>query len=134
MHARLPSFAFAAAAALVLTACSPSASVEGPGSGKLTLYKPSAVSVHRGGMTKTDIRIARSGLQGDVAIRFSNLPAGVDVVESDNRIVGEAGTYTLRARDDAALVEGHSAEVTASAGPGNIAVTEAILVDVTARE
>jgi len=121
-------------AALALAGCSKSASVEGEGSTKLTLVKPSAVTVQRGAMAKADIKIKRQNLVGDVTIRFTNLPKGVDVVEADSRIVGDDGSYTLRAAEDADLVEKHSATVTATAGPGNISVSEPIDINVKVKE
>lgn len=116
----------AALAAFAIAGCSRSSTVEGTGQSKLTLVKPSAVTLERGGMAKSDIKIRRENLAGDVTIRFDRLPKGVDVVESDNKIVGDSGSYTLRARQDADLVQNYAADVTASAGPGNISVTEPI--------
>jgi hypothetical protein len=115
---------------LVLAACAKTASVEGEGSRKLTLVRPAAVTVHRGGMAKADIEIRRQEIPGEVTIRFANLPRGVDVVESDSKIVGEKGSYTLRATDTADLVENHASDVTASAGPGSIAVSQPININV----
>lgn len=121
-------------AAFVLAGCSESTSVVGEGSKKLTLIKPAAVTVHRGGMAKADIQIKRTDLAGEVTIRFTNLPKGVDVVEADSKIVGDKGSYTLRAGDAADLVENHSATVTATAGPGSISVSEPININVRAKE
>jgi hypothetical protein len=120
----------AAIAAFALAGCNKSASVENQAGGTLKLAKPAAVTVHRGGMTKTDIKISRQSLAGDVTIRFTNLPKGVDVVESDSKIVGDTGSYTIRAGDAADLVENFSADVTASGGPGNISVSEPINISV----
>lgn len=135
-HTLLAAFAFAAVAltAVSLTACSKSATVEGEGTGKLTLVKPGNVTLHRGGMAKADIKIKRQDLLGDVTIRFSNLPSGVDVVETDSRIVGDAGSYTLRASETADLVENYAVEVTATAGPGSIAVSQPMNVSVKLKE
>ena len=120
----------ASLSALVLAGCGGSASVEGEKTSKLTLVKPSSVTVVRGGMAKADIKITRTSLPGDVTIRFTNLPKGVDIVETDSKIVGDQGTYTLRAGDGADLVENYSTSVTASAGPGNISVSESININV----
>ena len=124
----------AAVAAFALVGCSKAASVQGPGTGKLTLDKPAAVSVHRGGMAKATVNIKRQDLVGDVTIRFTNLPKGVEVVESDSKIVGEQGVYTLRAAEEADLVENFSADVTASAGPGNVSVSQPINISVKPKE
>ena len=121
----------AAIAAFALAGCTKSASVENQMSGKLTLSPPTAVTVQRGGMSKAEIQISRQDLTGDVAIRFTNLPNGVDIVESDSKIVGDFGTFTLRATDTADLVENFSADVTASGGPGNVSVSAPISISVT---
>jgi hypothetical protein len=124
------SFAAVSLAAFSLAACSKSATVQDKGGGSLTLVKPDAVVLHRGEMVKTDIKIRREDLAGDVTIRFSNLPSGVDVVESDSKIVGDRGSYTLRASDTADLVEKHAAQVTATGGPGAVGVSEPFTISV----
>jgi hypothetical protein len=113
-----------------LAGCGEQASVAGESGARLTLEKPASVTLRRGGMTKAEVRIGRRDLAGEVAVRFSNLPKGVDVVDADSRIVGDHGSYTLRASADADLVEKHAAEVTVTGGPGNISVTQSIDIDV----
>ena len=120
-----------AIASLALAGCAKDATVEGKTHEKLTLKDPSDVTIERGGTAKIDIDITRKDLQGDVAISFSKLPAGVDVVDVSNKIVGEEGTYTLRASPTADLVEKSVATVTAT-GPGGIAVTQSF--DVTVKD
>src|SRR4051812_22006967 len=66
----------------------PSASVQGEGTSKLTLDKPSDVTLRRGEMRKIDVRVRRHDMPGDVTIAFSDLPAGVDVVELSGRLMG----------------------------------------------
>ena len=85
-------------------------------------------------MAKATVNIKRQDLVGDVTIRFTNLPKGVEIVESDSKIVGEQGIYTLRAGEDADLVENFSADVTASAGPGNVSVSQPININVKPKE
>jgi hypothetical protein len=67
-----------------------------------------------------------------VTIRFTNLPKGVTVVDSDSKIVGDQGSYTLKAGDSADLVANHAATVTASADPGNISVSQSVVINVEA--
>ena len=119
-----------AIAALALAGCAESATVGGTAGKKLTLVKPAAVTLHRGGMAKADIQIRREDLAGEVGIRFSNLPRGVDVVETDARIVGDRGSYTLRAGDTADLVQNFSASVTATGGQGGHSVSESFDISV----
>ena len=130
-HMLLAAFALAA---IALAGCSKSASVQGEGTGKLTLVKPAAVTLHSGGMAKADLKIKRENLPGEVSIRFANLPKGVDVVETDSKIVGDTGSYTLRASETADLVENSVVDVTASAGPGNIAVSQQMNLSVKQKE
>ena len=121
-------FAFAA---LALGGCEKSATVTGDANEKLTLKQPAAVTVERGGTARTEIEIKRNGVTGEVAVSFSNLPKGVEVVDAANKIVGDRATYTLRASDSADLVEKSAARVTASAA-GGIAVSQSI--DVTVKQ
>jgi hypothetical protein len=127
-------FVVVSLAALALAGCAKAASVTSEGGEKLSLDKPAAVTVHRGGMAKAEIKIKRQNLPGDVSIRFTNLPKGVDIVESDSKIVGDRGSYTLRAGETADLVENFAADVTASAGPGNISVSEPMNISVKAKD
>jgi hypothetical protein len=56
------------------------------------------VEHRRGGTAKADVRTERDELSGDVAIRFAGLPSGVDVVDADDKIVGDQGARPLRSR------------------------------------
>ena len=128
-------FLVAIAATFALAAgCSERASVEGKGGSKLTLVQPDAVTLERGGLARTDVQIKRQNLAGEVSIRFTDLPRGVTIVDSGSKIVGDEGTYTLKASETADLVENHSATVTATAGPGDIAVSQPIIINVKERK
>jgi hypothetical protein len=117
-------------AALAFAGCAKEdATVEGKSHEKLTLEKPSDVTIERGGTAKVDLDISRKDLTGDVTVTFSKLPAGVDVVDASNRIVGDEGTYTLTASPTADLVEKSAAQVTATAA-GGISVTQTFNVTV----
>jgi hypothetical protein len=117
--------------ALLVAGCSKTAEVQGEGSRKLSLEKPGSMTIERGGLAKAGIKIRRQDIAGDVRIAFTNLPRGVEVVESDKRIVGDEGSYTFRASETAELVENHVADVTASTGPGNLAVAQPFTISVT---
>jgi hypothetical protein len=119
----------ALAALTCFASCRKEATVEGKSHEKLTLKVPADVTIERGGTATVDIDITRKDLAGDVAVAFSKLPAGVDVVDASNRIVGDEGTYTLRASPTADLVKDSVATVTAT-GPGGIAVTQTMKVTV----
>lgn len=120
-----------ALAALALAGCEKKTVVEGQGGAKLELDKPGNVTVTRGEMEKVKVKISRKNLPGDVAIRFEKLPKGIDVVEPDNRILGDGteATYTLRAAADADLVENSAADVIAT-GPTDISARQTFNVSV----
>jgi hypothetical protein len=90
---------------------------------KLTLTKPSGVTLRRGETDKVDIKIGRENLTGDVRIKFDKLPKGVEIVDADQRLVGDKATFTLRALGDADIVNDFNAQVTAI-GPDGMAVSE----------
>jgi len=128
---RLVTTIAAALTGLTLAACGRS-TVEGAAGAKLTLYEPAAVVLQRGGTAKTDIKIARNSLPGDVKIAFTNLPKGVELVDADAKIAGDdgtGGTFTLGASDTADLVENSVAKVTATGGDA-IGVTRTISITV----
>ena len=129
-HRFATTIAAAALAGLSLAACGKS-TVEGAAGTKLSLYEPQAVVLHRGGTAKTDIKITRTSLPGDVKIKFTNLPKGVALVESDldARIAGNDGTFMLSASENADLVENSVAQVTATGGD-DIGVTKPISITV----
>lgn len=115
--------------ALALPSCGNSSTVTGTSGAQLTLQAPDAITLERGGTATTELEIERHALTGDVSIRFADLPQGVDVVDSGSKIVGDRGTYTLRASESAALVEKSIAQVTAS-GANGIAITQPLSISV----
>lgn len=100
---------------------------------KLTLEPVSKLVVEQGGMAKADVRLTRQACPGDVSVRFDKLPRGVEVLDSDQKIPGDAAAFTLKAADGADLVANHVAQITAS-GPGGIAVSEPIEITVTEKK
>ncbi len=100
---------------------------------KLTLVQPAGVTLERGGMAKADIQIRRQDCPGDVTIRFDKLPYGVLVVDSTQKMPGDAAAFTLKASEAADLVANHVAQVTAS-GPGGISVSGPMEITVTEKK
>jgi hypothetical protein len=109
-------------------ACERGASVTGE-QGKLSLSKPRAVIVQRGGTGQADIAITRMNVPGEIKVSFADLPRGVTMTETTNTIAGDGGSFTLRANDSADLVEHHVAQVTVTGSDGT-AVTQPIEVTV----
>ena len=100
------------------------------GDKKLTLTKPSNVTIHRGGTEDLTIRIGREGFREKVKVGFSNLPKGVEVTNRDMEIAADqtSGTFTLKANDDAELVT-KEATVTVT-GPDGLQASENFQVTV----
>ena len=116
-------------ALLALTAgCERAASVSGE-RGKMTLSRPRAVVVQRGGDGQADIAISRINLPGEVTVKFADLPRGVEVTDTKDTIAGDGGSFTLHATDSADLVEHHVAQVTVT-GSNGTAVTQPIEITV----
>lgn len=101
----------------------------------LTLTKPVDQSIERGTTNKIRIAIDRENFSGDVEVDFMDLPSGVEVVEDDEKIMAgdDSRDFTLRAKDDAALVEGHMARVSVKT-PDGATATESFKVTVEANE
>jgi hypothetical protein len=97
-----------------------STSVNARGDKKLTLTRPSNVSVARNGNVEVTVKIARDGFRDPVAVTFSELPKGVEWKDKDNKIAAEgtSGTFTLHAREDAPLVGNHDVRVTVTGPDG----------------
>jgi hypothetical protein len=115
--------------AALLAACDRGASVSGEKGGRLTLSRPRAVIVQRGGDGQADIALTRINLPGEVKVKFADLPRGVDVTDTKNTIAGDGGSFTLHATDSADLVEHHVAQVTVTGSDGT-AVTQPIEITV----
>jgi len=122
-------------AAVFVTACSKSATTVIPGEPdrKLTLIQPAKVTLERGGMAKTDVKLKRQALSGDVTVKFDKLPKGVEVIDAGQKIPGDGAAFTLKAGEDADLVANYSARITAE-GPGGITVSEPFDITVTEKK
>jgi hypothetical protein len=120
-----------AAAAFAGGACSKSdtAVIPGQPERKLTLTQPAKVTLERGGMAKTDVKIKRQALTGDVTVRFDKLPKGVEVIDAGQKIPGDGAAFTLKAGDEADLVANYVAKITAE-GPDGITVSEPLEITV----
>ena len=120
-------------ALLVAMGCESESEVRSPAGAKLTLEKPNDVTIERGGTADVDVRIGRENLAGEISVKFGDLPAGVTVVDADKKIVGNEGTYMLRAAADAALVANQQAKVTVT-GPSGMGMAETFMITVKERE
>ena len=113
--------------------CKSESTVVAKTGGKLTLEKPVDVTITRGGQAEVKITIKRENLEGPVSVQFAALPSGVTVADGDKKIVGNEGTYNLKAADTADLGGGHQGQVTAK-GPEGVSATETFKIAVKAKE
>jgi hypothetical protein len=105
------------------------ATVRGPAGQRLTVMKPSDVTVHRGAADDVDVMLKKQNIPGTVTLTVSNLPDGVEAVDQPRRTSSKTVSITLRARQDADLVENHAAKLTAE-GPDNMKVTQHFRISV----
>jgi hypothetical protein len=85
---------------------------------KLTLRAPADASLNQGGTTTISVDITRDKFNDPVALKYTDLPEGVSIMENDLTISKDASSakLTLKADDDAKLVDAHKVTVTASGG------------------
>jgi hypothetical protein len=104
--------------AVAVAGCGESGSVKGPGGEKFKVTAPGPVTVTQGESAKFTVKATRNNFDDPIDLRFSDLPSGTKVVESDTKL-GKGATsaeFTLQADEKATPVEGHKASLTASAG------------------
>ena len=117
--------------AVVLGAGCASSTAKGAGGKELTLVRPAHQTLRRGETNRVDIMLMRENIPQDVALKFSDLPKGVKVVEADRKVKPDelVVTYTLFAANDADLVSNHVAKVTAE-GPSGLRATESLAMTI----
>lgn len=113
-------------------ACSESTVSDATGA-RLALAAPSNQSVAPGTNCVVKLSIARTAVDGPVAIRFDGLPRGISVVEARPAIPAgaDAATFTLHADNDVPAPSEHVVTVTAAAESG-LAVSEQFRLEMVA--
>lgn len=106
--------------------------VDGSNGMRLTLHKPRNVTIERGEAESVGVNVERDNFDGEVTITISQLPAGVEAVDSPRTTRGNHEEVVLRASKDAALVRNHQALVTVE-GPDGIRATESIEISINAK-
>jgi uncharacterized membrane protein len=93
-------------------------SAEGEGGKKLSVTAPKDTSVKPGESATINVAITRDKFNDPVALKFAGLPEGVSIMENDLTISKDATSakLTLKAADDAKVVDDHKVAVTASGG------------------
>ena len=117
---------------LILVGCEREGPVTDRGA-HLQLQEPSDVTITRGETAEVTLRVRRENLDDPIRISFDDLPDGVSVVDGPRELTGDEGTYILEADEDADLVEGHMASVTAR-GPEDLSHTQHFQIDVEEQE
>jgi len=97
---------------LVLVGCQQSSDTKGSGE-KLTLEKPSNVTINRGETATVKVKIKRNNYADAVKVAFEDLPEGVTVDTKEMTIAKDKtdGEFTLKADKEAKKVENHEAKV-----------------------
>jgi hypothetical protein len=97
---------------------------------KLTVTKPSDVTLKRGDTATVTVSISRGGFQDSVDVKFEDLPKGVTVTDKELKIPkgDSSAKFTLKAADDAELSE-KTAKVIVT-GTGGIKADSAFKVTV----
>jgi hypothetical protein len=97
-----------------------SAEVSGPRGETLTLVVPATQTFRRGETNVVLVNVHRADVAGPIAVRFDDLPKGLEMVERDVTIASgsESARVTLYAKPDADLVSGHAVRVTAAVPDG----------------
>jgi hypothetical protein len=115
---------FLAGFLLVLAGCQQSSTQTDSGK-KLTVEKPSNVTIHRGGTQTVKVNIKRNNYTDPVKVSFDDLPEGVKVDSTDMTIAKDKneGSFTLKAADDAKLVTDKEVKVIAK-GDGNLSIDQ----------
>ncbi len=100
-----------------LVGCQQSSTTES-GAKKLTLTKPSDVTIKPGETAKVSVSIKRTNFRDPVMVLFEGLPAGVTVEDKDQKIAAEATSaqFTLKAAADAKPEAGKEVKVVVESG------------------
>jgi hypothetical protein len=103
---------------------------------KLELAAPKDVTLKPGGEVKVTLKVTRTNVDGEITVKFSDLPKGVAVADKTPEIKAGAnsGTFTLKAADDAEAVKGHVVTVKLSAAQGKLALSQAFKVTIEAKD
>jgi hypothetical protein len=105
------------------------ATVRGKNGEKLTIAKPRAQDIERGGTETVTVHLKREHFSDPVNISVSDLPAGVEAVDVPRATTGEKVEFVLRANDNADLVDNHRVLVSAE-GPEGYRATETFRLSV----
>lgn len=129
-------FAMAVIGMAVLTlaaGCRKTTTVEGTGSKKLSVTKPSSLTIKQGTTENVKITITREKFTEPVEVRFDKLPMGVTIVESKTVIPSNdnSATFTFKADDNAAVVSNQDATVSVSVPGTDLKSSETFPITVT---
>jgi hypothetical protein len=129
-------FAMAVCGMAVLTlavGCRQTTTVEGKGGKKLSVTKPSSLTIKQGTTENVKISITRDKFTEPVDVTFDKLPPGVTIVEKKTEIPANenSATFTFKADDNAALVNNHDATVTVIVPGTDLRSSESFPISVT---
>jgi hypothetical protein len=116
----------------VAAGCRETITVEGRGGKKLSVTKPSSLTIKQGATEQIKVSITRNNFTDPVEVKFERLPPGVTLVEKKTEIPSNdnSAMFTFKADDTAPVVSNHDATVTVT-GPGDLRSTENFPITIT---
>jgi hypothetical protein len=114
--------------------CRETTTLESPGGKKLTVTKPSSLTIKQGTTEQIKVTITRTNFSDPVEVKFDKLPPGITVVDKKTEIPANdtMATMTFKADDNAPVISNHDATVTV-VGPGDLKSTTTFPITITKR-
>jgi len=106
-----PTILAALAACLVATAACHTAEIRGPNGEYVAATTPRTMSIRRGESVPLQVAIDRDSFRGPVTVSISQLPKGVEVDRSTQKVETDNATFSLKASKDADLVANQAVAV-----------------------
>jgi hypothetical protein len=106
-----PTLLAAVAVCLVATAACHSAEIRRPNGEYVAASTPRSMSIRRGESAPLQVAIDRENFRGPVTVSISQLPKGVAVDRSSQKVESDAATFALVASKDADLVANQAVAV-----------------------
>ncbi len=84
---------------------------------QVTVIKPSDITVKKGDTAQVTVRIGRKNFRDPVSVLFDSLPAGVELVDRDKKVLAEetSANFTLKAGPSALPIADQRVDVAVKA-------------------
>jgi hypothetical protein len=112
--------------------CRKTTTVEGTGGKKLSVTKPTSLTITQGATEQIKVTISRTNFTDPVEVKFDKLPPGLTVVETTTKIAPSdaSAVFTFKADDTAPVVSNVDAVVNVT-GPGDLKSSETFPITIT---